>query len=371
MDPHAILLIDESSACVKVISSIVQRYNDMDIVATAADGATGMSEVRKCHPQLVICSVTLPDMPPEDIIEDIARTDPFLGIIFIVSAQDKYSLKTNVDKLKHGNVDLFEINDDPEQCSDTSTLERFLIAKIRQWSIKYYSRIAKGNVTPKSMRPQDTQVIKTDALAKAPPPSGRPQAPKMVHPVLIGASTGGPDALKKVIPLFPALYPFPVIVVIHMPELFTKRYAESLNKESALTVSEATYGEAAEAGHAYIAPGGHHLVLTKETRNRLVFAADDGPPENGCKPSVDVFFRSAAEVLHGNCTAVVLTGMGCDGTKGLGTLKTHGVRTIVQDRETSVVWGMPGSAVEAGLVDKIVPLDNITRTIVGFTDKVI
>jgi two-component system chemotaxis response regulator CheB len=165
------------------------------------------------------------------------------------------------------------------------------------------------------------------------------------------------------IPEIPASFPLPVVIVLHMPQHFTGRMAQALARESDIAVKEAADGDILQPGHAYLAPGGRHLILDQETRKRIVLHTIDDPPENGCKPSVDVLFRSAARVLRGRVLAVVLTGMGEDGLRGLQELKKHQARVLVQDEATSVVWGMPGSAVRAGCADEILPLGRIAQRI--------
>jgi len=179
----------------------------------------------------------------------------------------------------------------------------------------------------------------------------------------MGVSTGGPEVLAEIIPEFPAWFPLPIVIVLHMPKHFTGRMAEALDRKSELAVSEAAEGDVLQPGHVYLAPGGLHLVLDRDTRQRIALRTVDDPPENGCKPSVDVLFRSAARVLGHRVLAVVLTGMGEDGTRGLGELKKHKVRVLVQDEATSVVWGMPGSAVRAGYADEVLPLGRIAPRI--------
>jgi two-component system chemotaxis response regulator CheB len=182
--------------------------------------------------------------------------------------------------------------------------------------------------------------------------------------ILIGVSTGGPNALARILPALPASLPVPVFIVQHMPPLFTGYLAESLGKRARLPVSEATDGQLAQPGHAYIAPGGRHLRLQREDRAIFMRITDD-PPENNCRPSVDVLFRSAANQFPGQACGVIMTGMGADGTVGCRLLKRHGALIIAQDEASCVVYGMPKEAVEAGVVDQQVPLDGIPAAILN------
>jgi two-component system chemotaxis response regulator CheB len=181
--------------------------------------------------------------------------------------------------------------------------------------------------------------------------------------VLIGVSTGGPSALATVLPALPADLGVPVLVVQHMPPMFTEPLAASLSKKSALRVKEATEGECAVAGNVYIAPGGSHMKVMRGGRGEVVLRITADPPEHNCRPSVDYLFRSAALNFPGRSIAVVLTGMGADGALGLRLLRREGCFSIAQDEATSVVFGMPREAIATGAIDQVLPLTNIAGAI--------
>jgi two-component system chemotaxis response regulator CheB len=182
--------------------------------------------------------------------------------------------------------------------------------------------------------------------------------------VLIGVSTGGPEALVKIIPLFPPNFPVPIVIVLHMPKLFTGAMAKDLDAKSAITVSEAMDNDVLSPGHVYLAPGGIHLIIESGTRGNLILRTKDGMLENGCKPAVDVLFKSAAPIVREKAIGVILTGMGIDGTEGIKTLREHDVPVIVQDEASSVVWGMPGNIVKNGIHCDVLPLTKIPDKIV-------
>ncbi|HZC22215.1 MAG TPA: chemotaxis-specific protein-glutamate methyltransferase CheB, partial [Candidatus Binatia bacterium] len=193
--------------------------------------------------------------------------------------------------------------------------------------------------------------------------------PRLLSPaqiVVIGVSTGGPDALARVLPSLPAQFPVPLLIAQHMPAIFTAMLANRLASHSALPVRECSSGEALRPGCAILAPGDFHMVLQpSENGPRLV--THQGPRENFCRPSVDVLFRSIAAVYGGRTLAIILTGMGQDGLKGCEMLRMQGARIYVQDEASSVVWGMPGFVAKAGLADKILPLDRIAEEIIRAT----
>jgi two-component system chemotaxis response regulator CheB len=178
--------------------------------------------------------------------------------------------------------------------------------------------------------------------------------------ILIGVSTGGPNALARLLPALPGDLGVPVLIVQHMPPLFTASLAESLGSRCALKVKEATHGEAVEANTVYIAPGGKHMrVAIAPDRGGKVVQITEDPPENNCRPAVDYLFRSVATNFPGRAVAAILTGMGSDGALGLRLLKRHGCFVVAQDEASCVVYGMPKAAVDAGVVDRVLPLEGI------------
>jgi two-component system chemotaxis response regulator CheB len=185
--------------------------------------------------------------------------------------------------------------------------------------------------------------------------------------VVIGVSTGGPDALNRLIPMLPGTLSAPVVVVQHMPPVFTRMLAERLDSHSQLTVREAEPGMPLERGHVYIAQGGHHLLIERQGASP-VLALGDGPPENSCRPSVDVTMRSALELWGSRTLVVMLTGMGQDGLAGTRALRLQGSRVIAQDEATSAVWGMPGAVAKEGLADRVLPITDIAGAIATATE---
>jgi two-component system chemotaxis response regulator CheB len=181
--------------------------------------------------------------------------------------------------------------------------------------------------------------------------------------VCLGTSTGGPNALVEVFKYIPKDFPLPMLIVQHMPPVFTALLAERLTAQGHLKVHEGAEGQRVEPGHAYIAPGGRHMEVRRVGLNRFLHLQDD-PPENSCRPAVDVLFRSVATAYGGNILAVVMTGMGQDGLRGCKWIREKGGQIVVQDEASSIVWGMPGFVAQAGLADKVVPLDQIAGEII-------
>jgi two-component system chemotaxis response regulator CheB len=182
--------------------------------------------------------------------------------------------------------------------------------------------------------------------------------------VAIGSSTGGPSALTELLPLFPADFPLPILIVQHMPRLFTKTLADSLARKSHLQIVEAQDGMIVKPGTVFIAPGGFQMKIVRRDRGQVTVQITDDPPENHCKPSADYLFRSVAQIYQDKAIGVILTGMGSDGTLGLRLMKRLGAQIIGQNRETCVVWGMPRAAIEAGVVDIELPLNRIAPELI-------
>jgi two-component system chemotaxis response regulator CheB len=196
----------------------------------------------------------------------------------------------------------------------------------------------------------------------ATPPAARPAQPARVDLVTIGVSTGGPNALADLLPALPARFPVPIVIVQHMPPVFTRMLATRLDSRCAVGVEEAEGGEVLRPGHVYIAAGGQHLTLTRQGTS-VVTVANDDPPENSCRPAVDVLFRSVAALYGDSALAVVLTGMGQDGLRGAEVIRVAGGQVLAQDESSSVVWGMPGFVARAGLADAVLPLDALASEI--------
>jgi two-component system, chemotaxis family, protein-glutamate methylesterase/glutaminase len=187
-------------------------------------------------------------------------------------------------------------------------------------------------------------------------PIAKVQHAARIDILAIGTSTGGPNALAALFPALPRDLPVPIVVVQHMPPLFTRLLSERLNKTSGLTIQEGVKGQKLESSHAWIAPGDFHMVLERR-EGSVRLALNQDPPENSCRPAVDVLFRSVAKTFGANVPAVVLTGMGSDGVRGCEVIREHGGQVLVQDEASSVVWGMPGQVAAAGSADGIFPLD--------------
>jgi two-component system chemotaxis response regulator CheB len=189
-----------------------------------------------------------------------------------------------------------------------------------------------------------------------------------IKAIEIGISTGGPKALVEMLPVLCSKVSLPVFIIQHMPENFTRSLAESLGRKCSHVVKEGVDGETVTGKTVYIAPGGRHMLLQRSGANTII-CINDQPPENNCRPSIDAFFRSIPSAYKGDTIAIIMTGMGSDGTKSIRALKREGTFIIAQDEQTSIVWGMPGSAVATGLVDTVTPLMKIPDVVIDYINR--
>jgi len=360
------LIVDGDVLCRDTLRTALSGEADVEVVAVASSAKLGLDRLKQFHPDVVILDAGLSDMGAADFTSAVLGVFPDTGVILLCTDEAAAASQV-ILALEAGAFDFVLKPAGRCVAENTAPLHWLLLQKMRCFSIRRYSRIAKSFAAeraPAGIQSQaETQRREAQAALrqKLLPAGARKDRP--IEAVLIGVSTGGPEALTEVIPALPPSFSLPVVIVLHMPKHFTGRMAEALNRESDRVVKEAADGDLLKPGHVYLAPGGRHLVLDRATRGDIVLRTLDDPPENGCKPSVDVLFRSAAQNLRGHVLAVVLTGMGEDGMRGLRELKKHQTRVLVQDEATSVVWGMPGSAVRAGCADEVLPLGQIAQRI--------
>jgi two-component system, chemotaxis family, protein-glutamate methylesterase/glutaminase len=350
MNRIRIVIIADSQTNIKLIADAVGKTNDIEIAETASGLHSGIEIVRSQKPDIILVQ----DIP--EIVEftsAIMREYPETGIIIMTNGNNSVSANRVVAALAGGAFDFVAID-------KSETICNLILSKIRCCSIKRYSHIARMSDSDKKDDKPRTATVTSgfipDMLTKNTPKTTI--KPKF-DAVLIGVSTGGPVALMKLLPDFPASFPVPIIIVLHMPKEFTGAMAAALDKKTNIRVKEAVDNEEPVKGTAYLAPGGIHCMLYNETNGKVRLRIKDGPAENGCKPAVDALFRSAAPLLGDKIAAIVLTGMGVDGTKGAKEIKQRGGIMLAQDENSSTVWGMPGSIVRAGLADEVLPLDRI------------
>ncbi len=361
-----VLVVDDTVMFRKILSDALTEIPGVEVIGIAHHGKMALARIQSLQPDLVTLDIEMPEMDGLEVLEAIRAEKLDVGVI-MVSAFTRRGSEMTIRALELGAFDFITKAAEGNYVQNREAIHSALAPLIKAYDQRRNIRsilhpAQSTGIAPSQVeRPRTAVLEKSGALSDSSPPVliGK-TIPSMV---LIGVSTGGPNALAKVIPGLPAGLGVPVFIVQHMPPMFTRSLAESLDKQSALRVKEAEHNELAQPNTVYIAPGGKQMKLAPgQGRNPLIQITDD-PPENNCKPSVDTLFRSAAFHFPGRACAVIMTGMGSDGTLGLRLIKRHASRVIAQDEASCVVFGMPKEAISAGVVDVISPLDEIAGEI--------
>jgi len=365
-----VLIADDSVLFRKVMADVVSALPGAEVVGHAPNGKIALQKVRECQPDLLTLDMEMPELDGLAVLDELKKLEE-APLVIVVSAQTLQGGRLTIQALQRGAFDFVTKPDTASAERSRALLTAELAPRIKALSLRLgvrnILRVPAGGAAaglPADGFPPAAYQRQRDLPEEA-PPSREPGFPAPAKPeaVLVGVSTGGPNALAALVPALPADLGIPVLIVQHMPPLFTRTLAENLAAKSALRVREAENGEAAEPNTVYIAPGGRHMRLAAGSDGTMRIQITDDPPENNCRPAVDYLFRSAANHFPGRCLAVILTGMGSDGALGLRLLKRRGCVVIAQDEATSVVYGMPKAAFDAGVVDHLLPLDKIAGRI--------
>jgi len=336
-----VLVVDDSVVIRRLVTQALSEDPQIEVVGIAANGQIALERIPQVNPDIITLDVEMPQMDGLETLRRLRAQYPRVRAIMFSSLTERGAAVT-LEALTLGASDYVA------KPANVGSLNASM-AKLREElipRIKQFFRLAE----PAAAKPAAVR---------------RPAAAPLIarrRVVAIGASTGGPQALQSVISGFPQNISAPIVLVQHMPPLFTRLLAERLQTQGKIKVQEAKGGEALEAGKAYVAPGNYHLVLKREGEG-VITALNQEPPENSCRPAVDVMLRSVAEVYGGEVVAVILTGMGQDGLRGIEVLKSRGAYVIAQDEATSVVWSMPGFVAKAGLADEVVPVDQVAQSV--------
>jgi two-component system, chemotaxis family, protein-glutamate methylesterase/glutaminase len=345
--PVRVVVVDDSVVVRRVLTDMLAAAPGVELVGTASNGKLALDKIRATRPDIVTLDIEMPVMDGLATLRLLRAEFPQLPVIMFSTLTTHGGVAT-LDALALGATDYLtkpESRGGREQAM--AAIKTDLLRKLKALGRRRASLRPRTSLTPAAARP---------AAGRANTPAAR------IDVVAIAVSTGGPKALHEVMPALPAGLPVPVVVVQHMPPVFTGLLAARLHRESAVTVVEATHGAVLRPGTVYIAPGGQHMVVAKRGAHIVVELNDDAP-ENSCRPAADPLFRSVARAFGAHALGVVLTGMGSDGCRGARALVDAGCEVIVQDEPTSIVWGMPGAVVRAGITDVEVPLDQVANQI--------
>lgn len=359
-----VLVVDDTVVYRKIVSDVLADLPDVEVVGTAHNGKIAMAKIATLKPDLLTLDIEMPEMNGLEVLEQIRREALDVGAIMLSTLTQRGGEMT-MKALELGAFDFISkpqsggISENKENIKNTigPMIKAFTRRKEMRKLLGWKSSVSEARPEQKSSLASSGMIKRMSTIAGH--KSGKSEI------VAIGISTGGPNALTKMMPGIPSNLGVPVLIVQHMPPVFTQSLANSLNSKCAIEVREAVNGEPVQPNVALIAPGGKQMkvVAGADGKRRIVKITDD-PPENSCKPSVDYLFRSIAHHYIGRATGVIMTGMGADGTLGLKLMKRNGATVIAQDEATSVVYGMPKEPAEAGIVDVIAPLDRIADEIV-------
>jgi two-component system, chemotaxis family, protein-glutamate methylesterase/glutaminase len=341
MKPLRILIVDDSAVIRKVLGNLLASDPEIVVAGTAGNGIQALARIPDVKPDVITLDIEMPGMDGLETLVEIRKLYPKLPVIMFSTLTERGATAT-LDALARGASDY--VTKPSHSGGPETSRERVQEELIRK--IKSLCRLR----VPQPPHPA--------VLLRVPQ---RP--PARIDMVAIGTSTGGPNALTALLPQLPADFPVPIVIVQHMPPLFTRLLAERLNALARLNVQEGKEGQKLQRGQVWIAPGDHHMTVARKGPE-FVLGINQDPHENSCRPAVDVLFRSAAQTCGANVLAVVLTGMGSDGTHGSAAIREAGGEVIAQDEASSVVWGMPGSVVAAGLADGVYSLAGMAPELV-------
>lgn len=356
------LIVDDTVIWRKILSDSLTTFSEIKLMGTASNGEIALKKINQIKPDLIFLDVHMPEMDGIELLKRLNVDFPDISVI-MMSTDASTSTRATIEALQSGAMDFICKPSSTDLQQNVECLRNEIRSVLRLLEIRYLTRKMPStsnlsNITARSPITQPSTPSK-ELISK--------ELPKNFSMCVIGVSTGGPDALNKLIPQFPKNFPLPILVVQHMPPIFTKSLAESLNKKSQLSVKEANDNDPVIPGTVFIAPGGKHMVL-RVNQGKPVIGINDEPPENSCKPSVDVLFRSvAAHFGDSGILAAILTGMGNDGLNGVRALKRKKCFCMTQCESSCVVYGMPRAIEEAKLSDRSLPIESICPEIVSIT----
>ncbi len=364
----SVLIVDDSALMRNLIGKIIESAEDLEVAGTAMNGKFALQKIPKLNPDVIVLDLEMPEMNGIEFLH--ARREKGIDIpVVILSSVAKKGAKITMEALHLGASD-FIMKPSGSVSRDLHTVGHHLVDAVRAYGLNYKNQ--RGVIITEERVPYHEAAEATEEQVKEPaakeiPLQRPPLVPLKKQPavktdkielVAIGISTGGPNALREVFSTIDADLPVPVVIVQHMPAGFTEEFAKSLDRISPLTIEEAKEGDILKPGRVLIAPGNFHIEVDKK-RLAPVVHLSSSEPINGHRPSADVLFASAAKHFKNNVLAVIMTGMGRDGAKEIGTIRKEGGITIGQNHETCVVYGMPKVAIEHGYIQHVVPLQEI------------
>jgi two-component system chemotaxis response regulator CheB len=352
-----VLVVDDSVVVRRLVTRVLDEDPGIEVVGAAANGRIALAKIAQLQPDVVTLDIEMPELDGLATLAELRPRWPRLPVIMFSTLTER-GAEATLEALSLGASDYVTKPTGLHNAAEAmAAVKAELLPRIK--ALHGRRRLSAAAATAPAS-PAPTVAAPAAAAPKVAAP-GRP-ANARIDLVAIGVSTGGPNALAELLPALPATFPVPIVIVQHMPPVFTRMLANRLDGRCAVGVIEAEGGELLRPGRVHIAAGGQHLALVRQGTS-VVTVASDEPPENSCRPAVDVLFRSVAALYGSSALAVVLTGMGQDGLRGAEEIRVAGGQILAQDEASSVVWGMPGFVAKAGLADAVLPLDALSDEI--------
>jgi two-component system, chemotaxis family, protein-glutamate methylesterase/glutaminase len=360
--PLRALVVDDTVFYRKIVSDVIAEIPGVEVVGSAHNGKAALIKIRSLKPDLLTLDIEMPEMTGLEVLQQLRKEASPVGAIMLSTLTSEGGVMT-MRALELGAFDFIPKPQSGTMASNKTAIKTALGPMIEAFARSARRLPQRPLARPKIQRPTQPTGPATSAPRRGPSITGGRRNHSEI--VAIGISTGGPNALAHMLPQLPGDIGVPIVIVQHMPPVFTQSLADSLDKKCPLKVREASNGEPLKPNTVYIAPGGKQMKIVAggDGRTRLIKITDD-PPENSCKPSVDYLFRSVADHYVGRATGVIMTGMGSDGTKGLAQMKKNGAFVIAQDQSSCVVYGMPKEPTESGMADVVAPLARIAGEVV-------
>ena len=356
MSKIRVLVIDDAVVVRKIVTDLITSDPALEVAGTAANGRIGLAKIPQVNPDIITLDVEMPEMDGLQTLAAIRKQYPLLPVIMFSTLTQRGAI-TTIEALTLGANDYVTKPANVGSVTEAmNCLRTQLIPKIKMFCGRGLTSTA---LPSPGLAPRPIG----RSVHLAPPRSGH-GVTNLVEMVTIGVSTGGPNALSVLLPELPGDLPVPVVIVQHMPPVFTKLLADRLGAQCAMKIHEGASGDVIRPGHVYIAPGDYHMVVKRDASRALRVHLNQEGPENSCRPAADVLFRSVVDVCRAGTLGVVLTGMGQDGLRGCERIREAGGQILAQDEASSVVWGMPGFVARAGLADQVLPLKSIATEII-------
>jgi two-component system chemotaxis response regulator CheB len=365
-----IMIVDDSSLYRQLVKNVLRAIPEVEVVGIACSGIEALEKIRHLQPDLLTLDVQMPDMNGLELLREIkTRRLPVKAIM--LSSLTAHGAQVTMDALLAGAFDFIQKPNSPDAGSNRQQLEGLLAEKILAFQQSRHVSMPARRIVP-ALGNSEQHSAEGATLASFPDAENATFLPvtraTRIEAIVLGTSTGGPVALRELIPKLPKTLGVPVFVVQHMPPKYTQSLAARIGELSLLPIHEATDGMKIEANHVYIAPGGSHMGFER-LGDKVVIRITDDPHENNCRPSVDFTCRSACKIFPGNILGVILTGMGRDGTEGCRLIKKQGGVVLAQHPDGCTVYGMPKVVVEEQLADRVVPLQKMASWIVRLIEQ--